>query len=345
MPLPSDDTQPGTALQAPILLLIFNRPDTTRRVFDTIRKARPTRLYVAADGPRANHPTDAARCAATRAVVSEVDWPCEVFTLFRTENLNCGVAPATAMDWFFSHEEEGIILEDDCVPAPSFFRFCEELLARYRHDTRVMHIGGNNYGSEARQPLDPNGPSYYFSGQRNSWGWATWRRAWSLYDYHQKDFHKLVAEGAFDGVFSSRLEKRYRLGKMESVFHLPQPADVWDYQWEYTIAVNSGLYIVPAVNLVGNIGFGDDSTHTFDAGDLFGTVSSSDLTFPLRHPDHVMVDYQRDKRRFNEFLFSRITAKVRRVLTRSPQKAAQYMTPKPSPVAPAATERAKAVPS
>ena len=149
------NSQPAKALTTPVLLLIFRRPDTTRRVFEAIRQARPTRLYVAADGPRPDHPTDAERCVEARAVVQEIDWPCDVFTLFQEKNLNCGLGPVTALNWFFRQESEGIILEDDCVPAPSFFWFCAELLTRYRHETRVMHIGGNNFGSEARQAPTP----------------------------------------------------------------------------------------------------------------------------------------------------------------------------------------------
>ncbi|MGI4734737.1 MAG: glycosyltransferase family 2 protein [Janthinobacterium lividum] len=316
------------ALNTPVLLLVFSRPDTTRRVFETIRQARPTRLYVAADGPRAGHPTDAARCAATRAVVQEVDWPCEVFTLFQEDNLNCGLAPVTAMNWFFTHESEGIILEDDCVPAPSFFPFCAELLARYRNDAQVMHIGGNNFGSEAQGKLDPKEPSYYFSTQRNSWGWATWRRAWQLYDYHLTDFQAVVASGALNSTFTGPLEKRYRLGKMADVLALPQPPDVWDYQWEYTIARHQGLYIVPAVNLVGNIGFGNDSTHTHDGGDVLGDLPARDLTFPLRHPAHVAQHRRRDNRRFNEFLLSRVAAMVRRIFAGQKPVAAGLQSPK-----------------
>lgn len=307
------NTLPDLVLATPVLFLVFSRPDTTRRVFETIRRARPTRLYVAADGPRPGHPTDAVRCAETRAVVLDVDWPCEVFTLFQEVNLNCGLAPVTAMNWFFAHESEGIILEDDCVPAPDFYLFCEELLARYRNDARVMHIGGNNFGSEARPPLAAGAPSYHFSTQRNSWGWATWRRAWQLYDYHLTDFREAAAAGALDHAFSGPLEKRYRLGKMAGVLALPQPPDVWDYQWEYTIARHHGLYIVPAVNLVGNIGFGNHSTHTHDGDDVLGALPARNLALPLRHPTRVASDRRRDNRRFNEFLLGRVLALVRRV--------------------------------
>jgi hypothetical protein len=325
-------------LTTPVLLLIFSRPDTTRRVFETIRQARPTRLYVAADGPRAGHPTDAVRCAETRAVVQEVDWPCEVFTLFQEENLNCGLAPVTAMNWFFEHEPEGIILEDDCVPSPSFFRFCAELLARYRDDTRVMHIGGNNFGSEASQPLGPNDPSYHFSTQRNSWGWATWRRAWQLYDYHLTDFEQVKASGELNSTFTGPLEKRYRMGKMAGVLALPQPPDVWDYQWEYTIARHQGLYIVPAVNLVGNIGFGNGSTHTHDGNDVMSAVPARDLAFPLRHPAAVAQDRKRDNRRFNEFLMSRISTILRRLFAGQKPVASGLQSPKqPAPKLASAT--------
>lgn len=311
----------------PVLLLIFSRPDTTRRVFETIRRARPARLYVAADGPRPGHPTDAARCQETRAVVQDVDWPCEVFTLFQEQNLNCGLAPVTAMNWFFEHEPEGIILEDDCVPAPSFFPFCAELLARYRHEERVMHIGGNNFGSEASKVLGPDSPSYYFSSQRNSWGWATWRRAWQLYDYHLTGFQEAVKSGFLNDTFTGPLERRYRLGKLAGVLALPQPPDVWDYQWEYTIARHHGLYIVPAVNLVGNIGFGNDSTHTHDSGDEMAAVPARDLTFPLRHPARVAQDRRRDNRRFNEFLLGRVAAVFRRMLRGQRPVAAGLQSP------------------
>ena len=321
--------QLAAALATPILLLIFRRPDTTRHVFNAIRQARPARLYVAADGPRPGHPTDALRCAEARAIVQEVDWPCEVFTLFQEKNLNCGLAPVTAMNWFFEQESEGIILEDDCVPAPSFFRFCAELLARYRDDARVMHIGGNNFGSEAQQAPPPDAPSYYFSTQRNSWGWATWRRAWQLYDYYLTDFHTVAAAGKLDEAFSGPLERRYRLGKMAGVLALPPPPDVWDYQWEYTIARHKGLYIVPAVNLVGNIGFGHDSTHTHDGYDVMGSLPTRDLSSPLRHPAQVAQDRRRDNRRFNEFLLGRMVAIIRRLFAGQRPFSAGLQSPRP----------------
>ncbi|MFD2784661.1 nucleotide-diphospho-sugar transferase [Hymenobacter rubripertinctus] len=322
----SADTAP--ALSTAVLLLIFNRPATTRRVFEAVRRARPPRLYVAADGPRPAYPDDAARCAEARTIVAAVDWPCQVFTLFRTTNLNCGVGPASAIDWFFRQEAEGIILEDDCVPHPTFFRFCEELLARYRHDTRVMHIGGNNFSREARRPQPAGADSYYFSNQVNSWGWATWRRAWQHFDFLLTQFQRLRDEGQLGSLYSSRLENRYRLGKIAGVLELPSPPHVWDYQWHFAIVAHSGLCVVPAVNLVGNIGFGDDGTHTLDAADEFADVPTRELAFPLHHPDFVLADRRRDRQRFREFLWGRVAAKLRRSLR--PRSSAPTPLPLPA---------------
>ncbi|WP_426491042.1 nucleotide-diphospho-sugar transferase [Hymenobacter sp. 102] len=323
-----------TPLRTAVLLLIFNRPESTRRVFEAVRQVRPPRLYIAADGPRATHPDDPARCQAARAVVAAIDWPCQVFTLFRTTNLNCGVGPASAIDWFFRQEEEGIILEDDCVPAPSFFRFCEELLLRYRHDTRVMHIGGNNFSREARRPHRAGPESYYFSTQVNSWGWASWRRAWHLYDFQLSRFQELREQGKLQGLYGTPLENRYRLSKIESVLRLPQPPDVWDYQWHFAIVANSGLCIVPATNLVGNIGFGEQGTHTLNPDDEFANVPTTDLSFPLCHPGTVLADRRRDNRRFREFLWGRVMARLRQLAVRRPvaastRPASVYQSPAP----------------
>ncbi|MBA4056200.1 MAG: nucleotide-diphospho-sugar transferase, partial [Marivirga sp.] len=164
-------------LETPVLLLIFNRPDTTRRVFEAIRKARPKRLFVAADGPRQHKPEDADRCAKARKIATDVDWECEVKTFFRDTNVGCGRGPSGGISWFFEHVDEGIILEDDCLPSPLFFRFCAELLERYRDDKRVMEIGGNTFMDEANRDKEY---SYYFSSHNNIWGWATWKRAWAF---------------------------------------------------------------------------------------------------------------------------------------------------------------------
>ena len=307
----------GPPLTTPVLLIVFNRAAPTRRVLAAIRQARPARLYVAADGPRPGHPPDAARCAETRALVaSTVDWPCQVQTLFGTTNLGCGRGPAGAISWFFGHEPEGIILEDDCLPTPSFFRFCQELLARHRHDTRVMHIGGNNLSPAAARHVAPGTESYYFSGQVNSWGWASWRRAWQHYDFHYSLLPELRRRGALHGSYPSGLARRFWLRKFEAGRRAPQPSHVWDYQWHFTVAAQSGLTIVPAVNLVTNIGFSDDATHTFDPLDRLARLATAELDFPLVHPPTVLRDWQRDRRQFQAHLTERALLRVRRWLGR-----------------------------
>ena len=333
--LPLLPPTPDAELAAPVLLLWFNRPGLSRRVFAAVRAARPARLYVAVDGPRPDRPAEAALCAATRAVVEEgVDWPCEVHTLFRAENLGCSRGVSGAIHWFFEQEPEGIILEDDCLPTPGFFRFCQELLTRYRHDTRVMHVGGNNLAPEAEQPEAAAGEAYHFSGQVQSWGWATWRRAWQHYDFHYDQLPALRRRGTLPGMYPSWLERTYWLRKFEAMRTGPQPPHTWDYQWHFTVAANSGLAIVPAVNLVTNIGFGDDATHTFDPHDRLAQLSTGELAWPLRHPVLVLRDWARDHRQFRQYLLERVWVKVGRLLRRlRPSRAAASRTTPPLPAA------------
>lgn len=299
---------PQEPLHTPVLLIIFNRAHTTQKVFDRIRQVKPTKLYVAADGARPHVATDAERCAETRRIVEQVDWECEVKTLFQEQNLGCGVAPSRAISWLFEHEETGIILEDDCIPSKSFFWFCQELLEKYKHDTRVMHISGNNYLDGWRRDSDY---SYYFSDKVNSWGWATWRRAWQLYDFHLGTFPELKQKGYLNGIFLNKLEEKYRLSKLEETFENIQKGDVWDYQWEFTVYSNSGLCIVPEVNLVRNIGFGEDATHTFNLHDKKAKVYEEEIAFPLRHPKFVIRDVESDRRNFNKMMRDKASAKLK----------------------------------
>lgn len=299
-------------LHTPVLLIIFNRPNTTQQVFDRIRQVKPSRLYVAADGPRPHVATDAERSAETRKIIEQVDWDCEVKTLFRDQNLGCGVAPSSAITWFYEHEETGIILEDDCVPSKSFFWFCQELLERYKHDTRIMHISGNNYLNGWRHDNDY---SYYFSNKVNSWGWATWRRAWQLYDFNIQTFPELENKGYLNGIFLNKFEEAYRLSKLKETYTNIEKGDVWDYQWEFTVYSNSGLCIVPEVNLVRNIGFGTDATHTFNLHDKKAQIQEEEISFPLRHPKFVIRDIESDKRNFNHMMRDKVSAKLKNMFS------------------------------
>lgn len=243
-------------MDTPILFNFFNRPDYSIKVFDRIRAVCPRILFLAADGPRCSVPGDADLCLKTRsAVESLIDWPCQVHKLYRESNLGCCLAPSSAIDWFFSHVEEGIILEDDILVDLSFFSFAQVLLERYRNSPEVMHISGNNYqGGRIRG----NG-SYYASQFAHSWGWATWRRAWAHYKLDisgfKNDWDTLSAELGF-----SNDRKAWWFESLKTCGN--GMSSIWDFQWHYAIMKQRGVCLLPQVHLVRNIGIGSDATHT-----------------------------------------------------------------------------------
>jgi len=283
--LPSREVLERGTMRTAVLFLVFNRPDTTRRVFAAIRAAAPPRLYVAGDGPRGSHPDDSERCEESRKVATQVDWPCEVKTLFRDTNLGCGRGPTGGIAWFFEQEDEGIVLEDDVLPLPTFFPYCEELLARYRHDPRVSMISGCNLIANHFHPRE----SYFFTKYGHIWGWATWRRAWKDYDVEMKQWPSWRDAGGlgrlspggrpFEGYWRDVFD-RVCSGQLE---------DVWDYQWLFAHWRTSRLAVQPGVNLTQNIGFRPDATHTSsDEPAYLRAARPSEMSFPLRHPSSVV---------------------------------------------------------
>jgi len=224
------------------------------QVFEAIRKAKPPRLYVAADGPRANREGEAERVARVREIATAVDWPCEVKTLFREENLGCKYAVSGGITWFFEHEEQGIILEDDCLPSQSFFWFCEELLNKYNNDCRIGQISGFNYGFE----IPDDKYDIFFSKYGFIWGWAAWRRSWEKYDIEMKLFKEALSYDLFENYFS--FNKSYQVNNFRMVKY--NEIDTWDYQWSFARFINKLYTVVPKFNLVTNIGFRGDATHT-----------------------------------------------------------------------------------
>ncbi len=273
-------------LNSPVLFLIFNRPDTTYRVFEEIRRARPARLYVAADGPRPNRPGEDELCRQTRDIVNRVDWECHVVTLFREQNLGCRPAVSSAIDWFFTHEEEGIILEDDCLPDQSFFSFCAELLEKYRHDERIMHIGGANfqYGRQRGQA------SYYFSRIPHIWGWASWRRAWRHYDVDMQSFPDFVRDNRIAALYADAYSRQYWLKHFRWVYG---NGNTWDYQWGYTVMRQGGYCITPNQNLISNIGFGAGATHATETNNPVAALPLGSLPV-VTHPAAVAADTEAD---------------------------------------------------
>lgn len=273
-------------MNTPILFLIFNRPDKTRTVFETIRAARPARLYVAADGPRTEN--EAAICAQTRAVIDSVDWPCEVQTLYREQNLGCGRAVSQAIGWFFEHEPEGIILEDDILVDPGFFDFASEMLERYRDTPHVTTISANNQLPPERAPEE----SYYFSAYSKIWGWASWRRAWAHYDFELSALYSRAGLAAISEMSPTPGSTPYWVRILDQV--RGGQIDSWAYRWLYSQWREGGLSIIPQVNMMQNIGFDASATHTTGPDAWEATLRAHPLPRPLVHPAAVQRDVQRD---------------------------------------------------
>jgi hypothetical protein len=289
-----------------VLFLVFNRLDTTKQVFEAIKEAKPPRLYIAADGARASKEGEAEKVSAVRDfILQNIDWDCEVKTLFRDENLGCKYAVSGAIDWFFKQEEMGIILEDDCLPSQSFFWFCEELLERYKGDMRVWNVGGYKHSY-----LKGNNYSYNFSRFTQIWGWASWANRWKYYDVSllkYKDNKNLLSDYEF---FREDYENASREKTLDSV--LNGNIDTWDYQWNFTVRINSGLSIRPSVNLIGNVGFGEEATHTLSKNDEVEKNIADNIKLPLNHPDFIMV-YKIDDQLFGKNnLDNRLLSRVKR---------------------------------
>lgn len=275
-------------LNTPVAFLIFNRPDTTERVFNEIARAKPPKLLVVADGPRAARSGEAEQCAKTRAIIDRVDWNCEVLTNYADTNMGCKARVASGIDWIFSQVEECIILEDDCLPEPTFFRFCEEMLVRYRDNPRVGMVSGGNlqFGRKRGRA------SYYFSRYTHIWGWASWRRAWRLYDRDIALWPAFRDEGWAHAFFRTQGERDYWSNSFQAVYD--GKLDTWDCSWTFTAFVHGLLQVAPNVNLISNIGFGPQATHTHVVG-IHANMPTEPMQFPLSHPTFVLQDPDADR--------------------------------------------------
>lgn len=273
-------------LRTPLLFLTFNRPEPTRRVFEEIRKARPEKLFISADGPRPDRPDDVEKCKKVREIVSHVDWPCEVKTLFRDKNLGCKIGASSAITWFFDNVEEGIILEDDCVPDQSFFPFCEELLARFRNDERISLISGQIMIQNLDIPY-----SYTFTKFAHLWGWASWRRSWKHYDVTMKVWGDKRNRKMIKRAMNDPLVWNYKEWLYDETYHGRK--DTWDYQWESYRLLHGQISIIPSINLIENVGFGPDATHTTQEDSPF-ILSRGKMSFPLIHNSNIQADNNYD---------------------------------------------------
>lgn len=263
----------------PILFLIFKRPEETLRVFEAIRKVKPKKIYIASDGPRESKHGESDIVQKLRgSVINAIDWDCEIKTKFSKYNEGCRVSVSSSISWFFDNEDEGIILEDDCLPSETFFRFCEETLEKYRMNKNVMHISGHNFS-----PNFIDESSYYFAKIQHCWGWASWSDRWKLYGKNLNNFpeSELVK-------FSKNLKVqnywRNILKRMQN-----NEIDSWAYQWAFKIVQNNGLCIDPSVNLVSNIGFGKEATHTLTGDDRYANIPVVELP-EIIHPKKIRLD-------------------------------------------------------
>lgn len=271
----------------------FNRPDCTKIVFEEIRRHRPEKLFLVADGPRLDVPSDKPRCEAVRQIMNSVDWECEVKTNFVEENLGCKKRMSSGIDWVFSQVEEAILLEDDCVPCPDFFRFCSEMLARYRDNPKVAHVGGNSF--QAGNLRDHGG--YYFSRITHIWGWASWRRAWQrYYDVTMRSWPQAREENWIAKLPWNKYEREWWSREFERVY--TGEMNTWDTQWLYACWRNDVLAVLPNVNLTVNIGFGPDATHTKGPGGSM--VIPAGTLGELRHPQTILPDHAADEFYFDQ---------------------------------------------
>jgi|CXWL01.1.fsa_nt_gi hypothetical protein len=284
------------SLNTAVLLVVFTRLATTEKVFNAIRGVRPPRLYIASDGPRENRIGEKEKvCQVREQILSGVDWDCEIKTLFREKNIGCGPGVNNAIDWFFEHEEMGIILEDDTVPDPSFFYFCQELLIRYKDDQRIGMISGNNHVSSFS-----TNESYIFSKFKWTWGWATWRRSWLNQDINLQVLETSYGKSVISNMGHSRKSIKHWEHNIDCINK--RSVSAWDYQWFLSLSAQNQLGIFPSTNLVANIGFGEDATHC--SGDAPEKLTqTSPMGFPLRHPQYILPNIDFDTKYEHENVY------------------------------------------
>jgi hypothetical protein len=278
----------SNSLDLPVVLIVFNRPHITTLAMERLRAIRPKTLLVVADGPRSTRPHEPRLCAEVRQIAERVDWPCELLKNYSEENLGCGRRIATGLDWAFRTVEEAAIVEDDCQPEPDFYRFCQEMLERYRDEPRVMQVCGSNFLFGRVRPR----ASYYFSRYPLSWGWASWRRAWSHFDFDMKSWRAASNQQMYLDQFDNRKEQAFWTASWNQM--CAGEGDNWDYQWSFACLAARGLSIVPAANLIRNVGFGGDATHTRSRL-MALTPPIGKLSFPLVHPTEIKSDDAADR--------------------------------------------------
>ncbi len=298
-------------MKTPVVLIIFRRPDKTLKVFEKIRQVKPSKLFVISDAPRPDRPDEYEKCEKSRAIIDTVDWDCEIFKNYSDTNLGSFRRIPTGLDWVFTHVEDAIILEDDCLPDLSFFRFCEELLDYYRDDQRIMAISGDNFQLGNQRTND----SYYFSRYTHSWGWATWKRAWKYADMEMNNWPEIRDQKLLKVILENDRDAKYWESVLQATYESKIKA--WDYRWTLATWLQNGLTILPNVNLISNIGFGEGATHTVSTKNPWINLPTQSMSFPLQHPQFVIRDSIADafsqNSVFNPNLKFRIDRKIKSI--------------------------------
>lgn len=293
--------------KTPILFNVFNRPDNTRQVFEVIKAQKPPILYVHCDGVRKDVATDTERVKEVRNIIENgVDWDCELHTLFRNENFGCGLGPASAITWFFENVDEGIILEDDCLPHPDFFEYCEQLLSKYRDNENIYIIGGTNFNETNNRKY-----SYDFTMYAGIWGWATWKRTWQKFKF-DLDISEIDFKNKITPFVQNKNAIKYWTNLMAQVRN-DKNKTYWDYQLHLIMLYNTGIHIRPAKNLIMNIGFGEDATHTTDKKSDYSNKATTSI-LPLIHPDQAIINRKEDNRLYNITFTKKIKKFIKQII-------------------------------
>ena len=271
-------------MKTPIVLIIFRRPDKTLKVFEKIRQVKPSKLFVICDAPRTEKPDEYEKCEKSRAIIDTIDWDCEVIKNYADTNLGSFRRIPTGLDRVFDQVEEAIILEDDCLPDLSFFQFCEELLNYYRNDQRIIMISGNNF----QLGYQKNQDSYYFSRYTHTWGWATWKRAWKHFDMEMSAWPEIRDQQLLRTILDSDRDVKYWTSILQDTYD--SKIEAWDYRWTLSAWLQNGLTILPNVNLISNIGFGEGATHTASTKNPWLNLPTQAMNFPLQHPEFIIRD-------------------------------------------------------
>jgi len=293
-----------------VVLIIFNRPSLTRIVFNEIRKVMPKKLFVIADGPRPDYDHDKIKCAEVREIIDAVDWECSVEKNYADQNMGLKRRVSTGLDWVFQNADKAIILEDDCVPDPSFFPFCEQLLNRFESDSRIFTITGQNLQKRG----EAADYSYYFSIYNHCWGWATWRRAWRYFDYKMSLWPEVKKGDMLAHMFQKKSVRKYWKKVFEGTFNDENSS--WAYRWTLACWLQNGLTVIPNKNLVSNIGFGTDSTHTKVVDKSLSNSPRFQMEFPFRHPSIVLRNSRADRYTESQYYDSSLEARIIRRLQR-----------------------------